>query len=178
MKILLVGGSKSGKSSVGQEICRRLAAGGPMIYWATMESVDEEDDARIARHIKDREGMGFVTLEKGRDVASVSVPADASIMFDSVTALLGNEMFSDEVDEGAGERVAGELLALGKRCANLICVCDEIWRDGGNYEPLTESYMRSLADICIRLAEDFDVVAETCCGITKCWKGSLDEILV
>ena len=40
MKILLVGGSKSGKSGLAQRLCVRLAAGAPMIYWATMEPVD------------------------------------------------------------------------------------------------------------------------------------------
>ena len=43
MKILLVGGSKSGKSGLAQRLCVRLAAGAPMIYWATMEPVDGEE---------------------------------------------------------------------------------------------------------------------------------------
>ena len=57
MKILLVGGSKSGKSGLAQRLCVRLAADAPMIYWATMEPVDGEDRARIAR------GLG---LQHGR----------------------------------------------------------------------------------------------------------------
>ena len=36
MRILLIGGSKSGKSTTAQRLCRRLAAGGPMYYWATV----------------------------------------------------------------------------------------------------------------------------------------------
>ena len=56
MKILLVGGSKSGKSGLAQRLCVRLAAGAPMIYWATMEPVDGEDRARIARHLDERAG--------------------------------------------------------------------------------------------------------------------------
>ena len=47
MNILLIGGSKSGKSHLAQELCRAL--GGPMIYWATMEPTDEEDRERIRR---------------------------------------------------------------------------------------------------------------------------------
>ena len=56
MRILLIGGSKSGKSTMGQRLTRTFAAGAPMYYWATMEPTDEEDLARIARHLKDREG--------------------------------------------------------------------------------------------------------------------------
>ena len=66
MKILLVGGSKSGKSGLAQRLCVQLAAGAPMIYWATMEPVDGEDRARIARHLDERAGWGFSTVECGR----------------------------------------------------------------------------------------------------------------
>ena len=38
MRILLIGGSKSGKSHLAQQLCRSL--GGPLVYWATMEPVD------------------------------------------------------------------------------------------------------------------------------------------
>lgn len=68
MRILLIGGSKSGKSTMGQRLTRTFAAGAPMYYWATMEPTDEEDLARIARHLKDREGWGFETIERGRDL--------------------------------------------------------------------------------------------------------------
>ena len=64
MRILLIGGSKSGKSTTAQRLCRRLAAGGPMYYWATMTPRDSEDIQRIRRHIADREGWGFATIER------------------------------------------------------------------------------------------------------------------
>ena len=40
-----------------------------MIYWATMEPVDGEDRARIARHLDERAGWGFSTVECGRALA-------------------------------------------------------------------------------------------------------------
>ena len=43
MRILLLGGSKSGKSMMGQHMARRLSAGAPMYYWATLEPRDGED---------------------------------------------------------------------------------------------------------------------------------------
>ena len=54
MRILLVGGSKSGKSSLAQEIAIKLADGGPKYYWATMEPTDREDDERIAGRERER----------------------------------------------------------------------------------------------------------------------------
>ena len=105
MKILLVGGSKSGKSGLAQRLCVRLAAGAPMIYWATMEPVDGEDRARIARHLDERAGWGFSTVECGRALERAALPERACVLFDSVTALLANEMFSGaQPDARSGQR--------------------------------------------------------------------------
>ena len=111
MKILLIGGSKSGKSHLGQELAR--TAGRPMIYWATMQPLDSEDEDRIAAHLLDREGWGFTTIECGRALESAfdRVPNDSAVLLDSVTVLLANEMFSENIDEQAGARTTQSLLA-------------------------------------------------------------------
>ena len=149
MKILLLGGSKSGKSGLAQRLCVRLAAGAPMIYWATMEPVDGEDRARIARHLDERAGWGFSTVECGRALERAALPERACVLFDSVTALLANEMFSGaQPDAAAPERAAQELLALSCRAAHLVCVCDDIFRDGAAYDEWTEHYRSGLARVC------------------------------
>ena len=72
MTYLLIGGSKSGKSHLAQQLCRSL--GGPLVYWATMEPVDGEDRARIARHLDERAGWGFSTVECGRALERAALP--------------------------------------------------------------------------------------------------------
>ena len=54
MRYFLSGGSKSGKSMLGQRLARDMAAGGPLYYIATMIPRDEEDQARIRRHLQER----------------------------------------------------------------------------------------------------------------------------
>ena len=110
MRILLIGGSKSGKSTMGQRLTRAFAAGAPMYYWATMEPTDEEDLARIARHLKDREGWGFETIERGRDLlpALERIDPAGAVLFDSITAQLACEMFGETIDKTAPAR-AGDL---------------------------------------------------------------------
>ena len=63
MKIWITGGAGSGKSSLAQELAATLAAGEPHYYVATMVPRDDEDRRRISRHIEDRAGMGFRTIE-------------------------------------------------------------------------------------------------------------------
>ena len=173
MRILLLGGSKSGKSHLAQELCRKLAEGGPMIYWATMEPVDGEDRDRIRRHVEDRAGWGFTTLERGRDLRLAAEEVkDATVLLDSVTAALGNEMFiADGVDFHAAAGLAGDLLFVSTRCRHFVCVCDEIWRDGFTYDETTEAYRRGLAEICRTLAAEFDAVYEVTAGLVRVWKG-------
>ena len=95
MKVLLSGGSKSGKSHLAQELACKLARGRPMYYLATMVPADEEDRERIRRHVAERAGLGFVTVECGADFASGwrSLPQDAVFLLDSLTALLAQAMF-------------------------------------------------------------------------------------
>ena len=176
MRILLVGGSKSGKSSLAQKIAIKLSGGGPVCYWAAMEPADAEDDERILKHIKDREGMGFTTLERGRDLLSGGLPSkETTVLFDSVTALLANEMFGSGFDPEAYQNALCELLALSQSCKNFVCVADELFRDGKTYDDAAERYRRGLAFVLRGLAEEFDSAAEVICGIPKLYKGGLPE---
>ena len=176
MRILLIGGSKSGKSSLAQDIVNKLACGSPKYYWATMEPADHEDDERIEKHLLDREGMGFLTVERGRELLSGELPPkEASILFDSVTAMLANEMFTGGFDEAAPERTLGEILALSEKSTHFVCVADELFRDGAAYDDTTEAYRRGLARVLRGLAERFDTVAEIVCGIPHFYKGGLPE---
>ena len=99
MNLFISGGCKNGKSSFAQKEAKRQAEeeGRPLYYVATMIPSDGEDRERIRRHIADREGWGFTTLERGWDITGLltrkGVDRDGVFLVDSVTALLGNEMF-------------------------------------------------------------------------------------
>ena len=73
MNILISGGAKNGKSYFAQRQAKQMAdeQGVPLYYIATMIPHDEEDRARIRRHIKERAGWGFATLECGRNLPGI-----------------------------------------------------------------------------------------------------------
>ena len=105
-----------------------------------------------------------------------AVPPESAVLFDSVTACLACQMFSGpSPDAAAPERTAEELLAVSRRVRHLVCVCDEIWRDGVTYETWTETYRRGLAAVCRALAAEFDAVAELSAGCVRMWKGELPD---
>lgn len=176
MRILLLGGSKSGKSHLAQELCKALSPHAPLVYWATMRPTDAEDRLRIEKHLDDRAGWGFETVEQGRDLpdALERISPSSAVLFDSVTAYLANEMFSEDgMKENAAEKAAAELKTVSHFPAHFVCVCDELWRDGKIYDGWTENYRRGLAQICRELAAEFDTVCEVVCGIPHIWKGEL-----
>ena len=176
MTVFLSGGAKNGKSTLAQTVTKTLAKGGAMYYVATMIPHDSEDDARIARHLQERDGWGFATLECGKQVKKVIVDGNiqGAFLFDSVTAVLANEMFpGPEPDLSAPVRVKEDLLALAEHCDNIVFVSDFLYADAGRYDELTEAYRKGLADIDRALAARCDCVVELCGGNIIVHKGVL-----
>ena len=204
MNILISGGAKNGKSYYAQTIARQMATGGqpaqgqpaqgqpaenqhlPLYYVATMIPHDEEDHARIRRHIEERAGWGFETLEQGTDLtallrgpagnphAPTAAAADPAGVFllDSVTALLSNEMFRPDgtIDHQAAERVAKDCAEFARATGNTVFVSDYIYSDAEKYDTITEEYRQGLALIDRTLAQVCDRVIEVSAGVIEEWK--------
>lgn len=174
MNILISGGCKNGKSYYAQHIAKDQAAENkPLYYIATMRPADEEDQARILRHRKEREGWGFVTIEQSERVLEMKADFSGSFLLDSITALLSNEMFRTDgtVDPQADERLAAELAEFARKTGNTVFVSDGIYSDAIWYEELTENYRRGLAQIDCTLAKLCDVVIEVAFGNINVIKG-------
>ena len=176
MKMLFSGGCKNGKSTLAEDCARALAGDRPLYYLATMIPHDEEDRARIRRHVASRDGKGFVTIECGRHISDAleGVDPSGSFLLDAVTSLLNNEMFHDGiVDFEAGERVAQELCELADKVGSIVFVSDYIYGDAEHYDDFTESYRKALAHCDKALAKVCDTVVEINLGIPILYKGEL-----
>ena len=173
MNYFLSGGAKNGKSSLAQRIV--CAQPGPRYYLATMIPHDDEDLLRIQRHIDDRAGLGFATVECGTDVLSALGRMDpgGAVLLDSVTALLSNEMFRADgsVDAAAGERLADDLVRFAELASNVVFVADFVFSDGRDYGELTEIYKKALGHIGVKLAAACCNVAELSASIPVWYKG-------
>lgn len=179
MTYFLSGGAKNGKSTLAQDLAVALSGEGKRYYVATMIPVDEEDRERIRRHIADRDGLGFETVECGKHILSCLDTADpeATFLVDSVTALLQNAMFPQEknyeLDLASAERCARELIEFAGIVKNAVFVSDYIASDGDRYSESTELYRKCLASIDCRLAAVCDTVVEVSAGNRIVHKGVL-----
>ena len=180
MNVLISGGCKNGKTGFAQDIAVRLSGTGKRYYVATMIPCDDEDRARILRHIEQRSDMGFETLECSRDIAAClnGAKSDATFLIDSVTALLVNEMYPDphmeQADQNAVFRCQSGLLRVARESKNAIFVSDYIYSDAFRYDSYTETYRACLAQLDRALAKVCDTVIELCAGNVICHKGGLD----
>jgi adenosylcobinamide kinase/adenosylcobinamide-phosphate guanylyltransferase len=182
MNIFVSGGCKNGKSMHAQNLARAMSTeqNSYLYYLATMKPVDDEDLARISRHIGERKGMGFITVEQSTNICGCLKMEGAEIgtdinpetdpngvfLLDSVTALLSNEMFGEDgtVDYEAPSRVARQLKQFAFSTGNTVFVSDYIYSDAFEYDELTEAYRKGLALIDRTLATVCEQVIEVSYG--------------
>ena len=179
MTYFISGGAKNGKSTLAQDLTVALAKGGRLYYVATMISTGSEDDDRIRRHIADRDGMGFETVECFHNILDCLKTADKNGVFlvDSVTALIQNSLFpiekNYEMDLPAANRCADELVEFAYTVRHAVFVSDYIYSDAEAFSESTEMYRKCLADIDRRLAKVCDTVIEVSAGQPIIHKGDL-----
>lgn len=179
MTFFISGGAKNGKSTLAQNLAVALAQGGKHYYVATMIPTGEEDEERIRRHIADRDGLGFETVECFSNVLDCLDVADETGVFlvDSVTALIQNALFpaerNYEWDEAGAKRCTQELVDFAQRVGHVVFVSDYIYSDAERYSPSTEAYRQCLAEADRRLAAVCETVVEVSGGQYIVHKGTL-----
>ncbi len=127
--VVVLGGTRSGKSGFGRERATALAGGGPVAYLATAVAGDPELDDRIARHRRDRPA-GWTTVEAGLELAGAiqDLVAGTTILIDGLTlwaslALADDPARLDDVLDGA---FADVLAAIAEHDGPVVVVSDEV----------------------------------------------------
>lgn len=172
MLILLSGGCKNGKSAEAQAIVCELAKKACVapIYFATMIPHDSEDDERIKKHRDDRKKLGFETIECGKNIgdAANNLRKNSVVLFDSLTALVANEMFDGRTnlnslfgeEEKIIQKLCSDLMLLIEKSSAVVFVSDGIFCDGIVYDKMSELYRRILAKTENFIAKKCDKVIE------------------
>ena len=173
---LVIGAAASGKSAYAESLC--LGHDGPHVYLATMEPFGEEGARRIARHRALREGKGFSTLERTRDVgAAVSgLPRGCTLLLEDVGNLVANELFAEgglspRDPDAAAREVLGGIERLAQAAAHTVVVTVDVFADGMRYDEGTEAWRRALARVNAGVAALADRAVEVVCGIPVWMKG-------
>lgn len=136
---LILGPNNSGKSLFAENLAVNTAAS-VRIYLATMIPQNEENDCRIEKHKKQRQGKGFFTIEEPWDIHLQDIPEDSVVLLEDASNLLANGIFLHHAD---AEESYKRILSLAEKCKTLIIVnIDGL--EIGDYDEETNDYIRQM----------------------------------
>lgn len=175
MRVLVTGGSASGKSAFAEKIACSFA--GPHIYFATMRPFGEDGRRRVARHRELRRDRDFLTVECYERYEELCLcdalgfdASCATLLVECVGNIVANVQFGDELSFdgltcGAFENVLAEkvvrgIKTLANQCQDIVVVTNEVGCDGIEYPTETQTYVRALGTANCMLAAEFDAVYE------------------
>lgn len=101
MKILYIGGVKSGKSRLAMQRALNLSPHHKPLYLATTDRNDTSMQERIALHKKER-GEQFDTLEEPLEIDRIIHAAPDTILIDCLTLWISNMLFHEKSFEEMG----------------------------------------------------------------------------
>ena len=124
MKVLVLGGARSGKSAFALSLAGKLAPRGGRLFLATAEAGDEEMAARIAAHRAGR-GPDWQTLEEPLDLAGALAEAREGrvILIDCLTLWLSNLLAAGRDFEAESARL---IAALEGAPGHVVLVANEV----------------------------------------------------
>lgn len=178
MRVLVVGGSGSGKSAYAEKLACELS--NTRTYVATMAPTGAEARERIARHRLQRADKGFDLVEctesviralpyggKGKGVA----------LLDDLGNLVANALFAADgtMHDSAVvlERLTREVTKLARSYEHVVVVGNEVGSEGPYAYQSTLAWVRLQGTLCCLLAAAFDTVVEVTAGIPQLVKGKV-----
>ena len=177
MIILISGGTSNGKGHEAIKITKYLADKKhlPLYYICTLTATNTKDNTEIENTVNDYKEMGYNVIEQKIDIAALSDEYDHNSVFllDSLTALLANEMFTEEqIFKHAENRVIEDLKTfISSGVSDLVLISDFIYSNSIKFDEHTDNFCRALGKIDFEIAKIADVVIEVCFGEIIVHKG-------
>jgi adenosylcobinamide kinase/adenosylcobinamide-phosphate guanylyltransferase len=173
--VLLTGGARSGKSRLAQEL--GLKANGKVLFVATAEAGDDEMQARIEAHKKNRPA-NWKTLEARANLGNEiekNIGDAQTVIIDCIT-LLTNNIFMDyvsakgkfsesKVEGSLNAEIEGILACVSRFKAKFLIVTNEVGMGIVPEHPMSRLYRDLLGKVNQKLAKNADEVYLFVAGI-------------
>ena len=159
---VVIGTPSSGKSERAEQIVLDNSDPDDRIYLATMVPYGEEGKQRVARHRRMREGKGFVTIEKPRDIGEIRGTEGKTVLLECLSNLAANELFETDAacrdmrEAEVAAHIAEEVRAVRNKAGRLVVVTNE-FEESDDYDDETGIYisvMNRINDLVMDMADD------------------------
>ena len=161
MKILIIGGVKSGKSRHPEKLILTMANGIKPGYLATSELNDSEMKKRITSH-RQRRGNKFETLEEPLRLASVLRKIQCPVLIECLTMWLNNALHHKYSER----KVFAEIDTLLSLECDLVFVINEVGLGIIPENPLARKFLDLSGRVAQKLGEACDEVIWCVAGNT------------
>lgn len=159
--VVVLGGTRSGKSTHGLGRARDLAGNETVTYLATARPGDPELDSRIAGHRRARPAT-WPTVDVGADLAGAirAIDSDRTILLDGLTLWVSTVTGDDapDIDRVLDGPVASALAAIATRSGAVVVVSDEIGLGMVPMDPVARGFRDLLGIVHQRFAAAADEV--------------------
>lgn len=151
---LLIGGARSGKSSLAVEIGRRHE--GAVVVIATATALDDDMADRIARHREER--PDWPTTEEPCELADAvsAAPTDALVLVDCLTVWVSNLMWRGDDEATITQHADRLVLAVADRTAPTVLITNEVGMGVHPETDLGRRYRDALGRVNSRVAAGVD----------------------
>jgi adenosyl cobinamide kinase/adenosyl cobinamide phosphate guanylyltransferase len=161
--VLLLGGARSGKSSLAVRLAQE--SGRAVTFIATGTASDEEMRARIARHRAERPS-GWLTVEEPLALAGAvrGASADATLVVDCLSLWVANALEAGWDESAIDDEVRAAAAAAATRAALTAVVSNEVGLGIVPVSPLARSYRDVLGRVNAAWAAAADETALVVAG--------------
>ncbi len=125
---VLVGGARSGKSSLAVEIGRRFDArsGQPVTFIATAPAFDDDMTDRIERHRAERPDRWTTVEEQIELVTAINAAPDGLVIVDCLTLWTSNLIWAEHSDEAIRTLATAAADAATARTGPVVVITNEV----------------------------------------------------
>ena len=167
MIVYIYGGVSSGKSEYAEELISREF--NKKIYLATMENAGEHAGKRVEKHLLQREGKGFFTIEEPRHIKDLNIDEDDNILLEDLTNLLSNNLFNEDGLKNnfkeITEKIFSDIITLKSRCNSVFIVGNDIFSTEKNQSKELDIFIDCLYSLHNKIIEIADRVIEVVYGL-------------
>lgn len=170
------GGARSGKSSFAEEYALNLykrVNHSSLLYIATAERTDHEMEARINRHIEERDPI-WKTVEAPLDISTIleNTKAKDIVLVDCLTVWLNNMMYKGNADLANIKVSVSKLIQVSRlKQIELIIVSNDLNEGMPIDHMMVHEYIYTLEQVHRTITANAEAVFQVIAGIPIQWKG-------